>query len=112
MKKISIMFVAVHLLLLFVSDFAFFYFIFLLKKTESLTRLKEEEKKKPDRLGRPVFYRFCAGSHVFFRFAGTTVLRTDRTGNRSGSRFNRFDRPVRSGFDNLGNMHTTILLLF
>jgi hypothetical protein len=45
MKKISIMFVAVHLLLLFVSDFAFFYFIFLLKKTESLTRLKEKRKK-------------------------------------------------------------------
>jgi hypothetical protein len=84
------MFVAVHLLLLFVSDFAFFYFIFLLKKTESLTRLKE--KKKPDRLGRPVFYRFCAGSHVFFRFAGTPVLRTGRTGNRSGF---RFDWPVR-----------------
>jgi hypothetical protein len=35
---------------------------------------------------------------VFVRFACGTILTTNRTENRSGS---RFDRPVRSGFDNL-----------
>jgi hypothetical protein len=53
------MFVVVHLLLLFVSDFAFFYFIFLLKKTESLTRLKEKKTRPPRPAGfLPVLRRF------------------------------------------------------
>ncbi|MED6126459.1 hypothetical protein PIB30_078692 [Stylosanthes scabra] len=46
--------------------------------------------------------RFLAGSLVFERFADFRFRSLNRAEKGAGSRFDRFDWPVRSGFQNLG----------
>jgi hypothetical protein len=68
------------------------------------TSLKEKKSRPVEPLrpaGLPVFTGSAPVYTVLFRFICKTVLRINRAGYWSGSRFDRFDRPVRSGSDNL-----------
>ncbi|MCI56639.1 hypothetical protein A2U01_0077890, partial [Trifolium medium] len=57
---------------------------------------------EPDRpAGLPVFTGSAPVFPIFSRFPCTAVLHPDRTGHRSDSLFDRSDRPVRFGSDNL-----------
>jgi hypothetical protein len=82
-----------------ISFFCFWSVLFFSKKTEPLNRL-DRSVFPGSRPVRPLLQRFIC----------RPVLHANRTGHRSDSRFNRFDRPVRSSFDNLVNKQKNIYL--
>jgi hypothetical protein len=81
------------------SDFFVIWSFSILKRKKWNTFEKKNQTAEPLRpAGLPDFSGSTPVYTIFFRFVCTTVLSINRTGCRSGS---RFDRPVWSGFDNL-----------
>ena len=69
---------------------------------------KKKPKNRVNRFTNRVNYRFTGWTgfdRVWPVFDRNEITGLNRTGYRTGSRFNRSDRPVRSGFQNIGWYH-------